>query len=293
MIRSMTGFGSYEDVDDICMQYWEIRSVNSKNLNVKFKIPSFLKSVEHIWLKEVKNKASRGTIEIYLNLKILTKNELPFSINEGMLDFLFDFLDSYAKKRGDLFAPDYNMVTSIPYLWIETPINANSSLVETLTKGLSNALDAWNSFREREGENLAKDLTLRIEYLFEIKSKIEEMSTSLVEEKFELLKKRVLELIEKLKFEVDQERFMQELAFLSDRLDISEELVRLGIHLEEMKKIIVHGGIVGRKLDFLCQECFREINTCGNKAQNAEISKLVVEFKTELEKIREQVQNLE
>ncbi len=293
MIKSMTGFGFYEDIDDICMQYWEVKSVNSKNLNVKFKIPSFLKSVEHIWLKEVKNKASRGNIEIYLNLKILKKTEIPFSINEGLLDFLFDFLNSYAQKRGDIFAPDYNKITSIPHLWIETPISATSNLVESLSKGLSNALDSWNSFREREGKNLAEDLLERIKFLVEIKSRIEKISSFLVEEKFELLKKRVKELTERAGVEVDEERFLQELALLADRLDISEELTRLGIHLDEMNKVITQGGIVGRKLDFLCQECFREINTCGNKAQNAEVSKLVVEFKTELEKVREQVQNLE
>ena len=293
MIRSMTGFGSYEGCDEICFQYWEIRSVNSKNFNVRFKIPSYLRSIEHIWLKEVKDSASRGNIDIYLNVKILKQEELPFSINESLLNVLFDYLDRFAKNRGEIFVPDYNRVLSLPSLWVETPISAETELVNRLSNGLRAALDNWNSFREREGEKLVYDLKQRVKRLKEIKTKIERLSHSLVQEKFEIFKNRIMELLKKAEIQLDEDRLFQELSVMADKLDISEELVRLNTHLDAIEGLITSQNSVGRTLDFLFQECFREINTCGNKAQSAQVSALVVEFKTELEKCREQVQNLE
>ncbi len=293
MIRSMTGYGSYEEMSDVCLQHWEIKSVNSKNLNVRFKIPSYLRGAEHLFLKEVKNEATRGNIEIYLGLKIIKKELLPFQINESLLSMLFDFLDEYAKKRGEVFVPDYNFVFSIPGLWSETAVDISLELVDTLRKGLKEALNRWNEFREREGKNLVDDVRGRLDKLFEIKNNIEKITSRLVEEKFEVLKNRIREFTEKIDIELDEDRLLQELAIMADKLDVSEELVRLNSHLKAMNGLLESHGPVGRQLDFLCQECFREINTCGNKAQNADISTFVVEFKTELERCREQIQNLE
>lgn len=293
MIKSMTGYGSYELNDEICMQHWEIKSVNSKNLNVRFKIPSFLRSVEYIFLREVKKFVSRGNIDIYLGLKILKQDQVPFQINETLLDVLFGFLKRYAKENGEVFVPDYNRVVSIPGLWTETAIDAESELVDRLKNGLENALLSWNQFREREGQDLVLDLKSRLTKLVDIRDKIEQITKGLVSEKFDLLRQRVGEILKRIDIEVEEERLMQELAIMADRLDVSEELVRLTSHLNAILDLLNSEGYVGRQLDFLCQECFREINTLGNKAQSAEVSSLVVEFKTELERIREQIQNLE
>ncbi len=293
MIKSMTGYGSYELNDEICMQHWEIKSVNSKNLKVRFKIPSFLRSVEYIFLREVKKFVSRGNIDIYLGLKILKQDQVPFQINETLLDVLFGFLKRYAKENGEVFVPDYNRVVSIPGLWTESAIDAESELVDRLKNGLEKALLSWNQFREREGHDLVLDLKSRLNKLIDIRDKIEQITKGLVRGKFELLRQRVGEILKGIDIEVEQDRLMQELAIMADRLDVSEELVRLTSHLNAILDLLNSEGYVGRPLDFLCQECFREINTLGNKAQSAEVSSLVVEFKTELERIREQIQNLE
>ncbi len=293
MIRSMTGFGSFEGSDEICIQHWEIKSVNSKSLNVRFKIPSYLRPLEHIWLKEVKKFATRGNIDIYLNIKILSTDQLPFSINETFLNLMFDYVDKYAKTRGEIFVPDYNRVLSMPNLWVETPISTEAKLVSSLEKGLKHALESWNGFRMREGTKLVQDLIDRIGRLNEIKHRITDLSKSIVQEKFNTFRSRISELLKDLNVQLSEERLLQELSIMADRLDISEELVRLNTHLEAIYGLLTSKKVVGRPLDFLLQECFREINTLGNKAQNAQISGLVVEFKTELEKCREQVQNLE
>ncbi|WP_461833035.1 YicC/YloC family endoribonuclease, partial [Desulfothermus sp.] len=267
MIKSMTGYGSYELNDEICMQHWEIKSVNSKNLNVRFKIPSFLRSVEYIFLREVKKFVSRGYIDIYLGLKIFKHDQVPFQINETLLDVLFGFLKRYAKENGEVFVPDYNRVVSIPGLWTESAIDAESELVDRLKNGLENALLSWNQFREREGQDLVLDLKSRLTRLVDIRDKIEQITNGLVSDKFELLRQRVREILKRIDIEVEQDRLMQELAIMADRLDVSEELVRLTSHLNAILDLLNSEGYVGRQLDFLCQECFREINTLGNKAQ--------------------------
>ncbi len=293
MIRSMTGFGSYEGCDEVCFQYWEIRSVNARGLNIRFKIPSYLRPFESHWIQQIKKRASRGSIDVFLNLKILKRESLPFSINEVLLEFLFDHLKDFASNRGEIFVPDYNKIFSIPGLWVENPLKAEGELFSSLSKGLECALSSWNLFREREGRELQEDLVQRITRLREIRQEIDKLSSSLATKKFDLLKDRIKEILKSFN-QIEEERLHQELAILSDRLDISEELVRLDAHLGAIEQKLSQGGdAVGRTLDFLLQECFREINTCANKAQSCEISALAVDFKTELEKCREQVQNLE
>ncbi len=293
MIRSMTGFGSYEGCDELCCQYWEVRSVNSRNLNVRFKIPSYVRPFESQWIQQVKANAHRGNIEVFLNLKILKRDALPFSINEVLLEFLFDHLKEFASRRGEIFVPDYNRIFTIPGLWVENPLPEEGELFTCLCEGLKRALLSWNRFREREGMELKEDLLRRLSTLKTLHSRIEELSPSLSTKKFDLFKERIKEIIGTSNG-VDRDRLYQELAILSDRLDISEELVRLRTHLCAIEEKLSRGdGSVGRSLDFLLQECFREINTCANKAQSCEISAVAVEFKTELEKCREQVQNLE
>ncbi len=293
MIRSMTGFGSYEGCDEVCFQYWEVRSVNARGLNVRFKIPSYLRPFEIPWMQQIKKRASRGNIDVFLNLKILKRDSLPFSINEVLMEFLFDQLKEFAFKRGEIFVPDYNKTFSIPGLWMENPLKTEGELFSSLSRGLEAALCSWNEFREREGRELGDDLLGRLSLLRSIRQDIEKLSLSLTTKKFEIFKQRVKEIMA-IPNTLDEERLYQELAILSDRLDISEELVRLEAHLRAIEdKLSSSNGAVGRTLDFLLQECFREINTCANKAQSSEISALAVEFKTELEKCREQVQNLE
>ena len=147
--------------------------------------------------------------------------------------------------------------------------------------------------RGQEGWNLAEDIKQRLGVLGKWLVKLKELIPAVLEEKRAALTERIATLVKESGVEIPEDRMLTEIAVLTDRLDVSEELTRLSVHLDRLGKVLDQEGEIGKKLDFLLQETFREINTCGNKSQNPEVSNLVVEFKAELEKCREQVQNLE
>ena len=160
---------------------------------------------------------------------------------------------------------------------------------ERLEEGLIAALEDWNESRETEGAALARDMTSRIAQMEEWVSRIDERAPEIKEERFAVLRERLSEALAAVNGELEEGRFLQEMVVLSDKLDVSEELTRLHAHLERLRDLLEIGTDAGRRLDFTLQECFREIATCGNKIQDAQTSRLVVDFKNELEKCREQV----
>jgi uncharacterized protein (TIGR00255 family) len=179
----------------------------------------------------------------------------------------------------------------MPSLWRDSGATPDPRFIEDLQTGLVDALDDWNQCRKQEGRALLDDLLARIEILKSIVLELHDASKEVVQDRFILVQERINQLLEQV--QVDESRMLQELAILADKLDVSEELTRLDAHLASIEKVLAQGGEMGRKLDFLLQECFREINTCANKIQKHEIGARTVTFKAELEKCREQVQNLE
>jgi uncharacterized protein (TIGR00255 family) len=293
MLKSMTGYGSSEANDDLCFQAWEITSVNARQMNLKWRLPHFLRSQEPALEQEVRQFASRGRVEISLNLQLARSETIPMSLNRPAAWAMLDQLRTMAADRGEGFEPDFNRLLNIPWLWQESGAEQEQELVSRLLEGLREALRDWDDSRLQEGQALQEDLLGRIGLLRDALHRLRHRSEGLAEEKFALLQERVHALLEQAGAEQDRDRMLQELAVLSDKLDISEELTRLRTHLDTLEDSLQSGEAGGRKLDFLLQECFREINTCGNKAQDTTVSHLAVEFKTELEKCREQVQNLE
>jgi len=178
-------------------------------------------------------------------------------------------------------------------LWQESSESLEEGLMQSLKRGLRTALEDWDQSRVREGQALKEDLLKRLVVIQNSITDLKNRSHSLAEEKFQNLQDRLSNLLESQGVEVEQDRMWQELALLSDKVDISEELIRLETHVGKLSSLLQTEQVGGRKLDFYLQECFREINTCGNKAQDVKASQFVVECKTELEKCREQVQNLE
>ena len=166
-------------------------------------------------------------------------------------------------------------------------------MVAALEAGLAAALEDWNESREAEARALSRDMVSRLIRMDEWVSRIEERAPDIKEERFTLLRDRLSEALEGMGSSLEEGRFLQEMTLLADKLDVSEELTRLRAHLDRLRELLDGGGDAGKRLDFTLQECFREINTCGNKIQDAQISRLVVDFKNELEKCREQVQNIE
>lgn len=293
MLRSMTGFGRYYMEEQGISQTWEVRSVNSRHLDLKWRLPQAVRVLEPIFEKAVRRFASRGRVEVALNLQLGGRAEGLVQFNAAQAGAALESVRMFALERGDDYKPDYNRLLSMPWLWTEGDLETEGELADFLVHGLECALDDWNEARETEARSLAQDIQGRILRMEEWVSAIEERAPDIKEARFSQVRERLSQVLAEYSVGLDENRFLQEVTIMADKLDVSEELTRLNAHLERLRELMGQGGDNGRKLDFTMQECFREINTCGNKIQDAQISRLVVDFKNELEKCREQVQNIE
>jgi len=289
----MTGYGKSRLENDAYTQVWEVRGVNGRFLDLKWRLPYFLRSQEAALERVVREAVARGRVEIHLEFTPTGSSPWKACLNKGLAGAMLDELEALARERETPFAPDFSRLLSVPQLWKEEAAEDDSELFSNLTEGLRQALVDFNQARAKEGQALAKDLLERFERLDAWQKAIDALTPTVKAEKLEALVARITTVLEKAGMEPTQDRLLQETAILADRLDVSEEMTRLAGHLDRLIGLIRKGGEIGKRLDFLIQEAFREINTCGNKAQNLEISRLVVDFKAELEKCREQVQNIE
>lgn len=293
MLRSMTGFGRCVMEDADWTQTWEIRSVNNRHLDLKWRLPAQIRGMETRLEKAVRRFAARGRIEISLVLQQREGVQGPILFNSVQASSMLDAVAALADLHGDTFEPDYNLLFTIPELWEREEEDSDEEMEARLEEGLVAALEDWNESREAEGSALARDMDTRLLRLEQWLTQIDERAPSIKEERFVLLRERLTEALAAINNELEENRFLQEMVILADKLDVSEELTRLHAHLERLHELLNKGKDAGRRLDFTLQECFREITTCGNKIQDIQISRLVVDFKNELEKCREQVQNLE
>ena len=293
MPKSMTGYGKSRLESEAFTQVWEVRAVNSRFLDLKWRLPLFLRPSETALERVVREAVARGRLEIHLEFSPKRVDMWKATLNTGLAGAMLDELTAFAASRNVAFTPDLGRMLGISHLWQEDAVDPDPDLFATLTEGLRQALIDFNDARSREGRNLADDLLPRLGRLGPWQAAIKAGAPAIVAERTEQLVARITALLEKVGVEPTQERLLQETAILADKLDVSEEMTRLTGHLARLEGLLREGGEIGKKLDFLIQEAFREINTCGNKAQNLDISRLVVDFKAELEKCREQVQNLE
>ncbi len=292
-MRSMTGFGRCIMEGELLTQQWEIRSVNSKRLDLKWNLPPVVSNLENRFEKVVRKYGTRGRLDISLSLQFLT-TDLEHHLDLVRAGSMLQALEQLAKSRNDTYMPDYNALLNVPELWVSSMEDMDEELVLTLEQGLSLALEDWNESRETEGEALSHDLLARVLRLEQWTDILRERAPAIKEERAESLRERITEEVASLSLgELAETRFLQEAVILLDRLDVTEELTRLATHLERMRELLRSEADVGRRLDFTLQECFREITTCGNKVPDVQLSRLVVDYKNELEKCREQAQNLE
>ncbi|MEG6502078.1 MULTISPECIES: YicC/YloC family endoribonuclease [unclassified Desulfovibrio] len=293
MLRSMTGFGRCLVENTRTIQQWEVKSVNSRHLDLKWRLPLPVRSLEPRLEKVVRRFASRGRVDISLTLQY-APGEIPVArFDAGQANAMLDSLYSLAQARGDDFMPDYSALMQIPSLWNDSSEEMDEDVTTSLEEGLALALEDWNEARAAEGRALATDMHSRILRMEEWTGLIAERAPAIKEERANIMRERLGEALAQNGQELEEGRFLQEIVVLADRLDVSEELTRLSTHLERLHDLLQAGRDAGRRLDFTLQECFREINTCGNKLPDVQLSRLVVDFKNELEKCREQVQNLE
>lgn len=291
----MTGFGRSVMEDGDWTQIWEIRSVNSRHLDLKWRLPSQARGFESRFERLLRRGAGRGRVEVSLTLRQRAGAVPAVRFDTSQASAMLDAVAAFADLHGDVFEPDYNRLFSTVSLWERVEEEGDDDLEARLEDGLVAALEDWNESRETEGAALSADLKVRIARLESWVRLMLDRAPVIKEERFAMLRERLNEALERAGAagELEEGRFLQEMVILADRLDVSEELTRLHVHLGRLGELLESGADAGRKLDFTLQECFREISTCGNKIQDVQISRVVVDFKNELEKCREQVQNLE
>jgi len=290
---SMTGFGRFETITEDFSHVWEIRSVNNRFLDMKWRMPSVLRSLETRFEKVVRKACARGRVDISLSVETRSAALLGVSLNTAQAGAMLDQLRALAAEQGVAFVPDMNRLLSATHLWRDDSAEPDPNLVSSLEQGLKKALADWNSSRRIEGAELVRDMTSRFANLRVLAAAVAERVPAVLKDKQTATAERLTALVAQAGMTFTEERLAQEVAVLADKLDVSEEITRLAAHLDRLDEAAAAEGEAGKRLDFLIQEAFREINTCGNKAQDVEVSRLIVDFKVELEKCREQVQNIE
>lgn len=293
MIKSMTGFAGTSYSENNISTTIEIRSYNSRYLDIVIRIPAQYGNLEDSIKQMISNRLTRGRVEIRITIKNEASPIGGFVVNEVLADAYMDALRQL-KQRFDINDPTPLSLLSNVNGIIEPQVKELdvNAVWQTLQQGIAAALDEHEEMRKKEGAALAADLSDRIRKIEDCIIAIEQRTDGLLELYQKRLKERIHALTQGL-VEIEPVRIAQEAACLADKCDISEEIVRARSHLQQFRDLMEAPEPSGKPLNFLLQEFSREFNTMGVKAGNAEISHITVTAKTELEKIREQVQNVE
>lgn len=290
-MNSMTGYGRCSEHNETLEVTVEINSVNRKSLDIFTSLPRDWQAMEKGVLEVLRAELLRGKVNVNVQVNDLTKTT-GLSWDDEVISETLKSLKALAEKNSVPFEPDADLlvrlVTAIGASNELPDFETNWPFIESVLKG---ALTQLQDMRAAEGKALFKDMQERIAQMQAWVKSIQSFSESVVPQ----YKEQLLQRLQKsgLELDLEDERVLKEISIFADRCDITEELTRLSSHFEQFIKTMKNKGAVGRKLDFLCQEINREINTIGSKANNLDITKHVIDCKNELERIREQVQNVE
>ncbi len=292
MMNSMTGFGRAEGVDHGVALRFEISSVNRKQFDVKFSLPKELAIYEGSLRANLAKRLTRGSIMVRAELNYLEDAPAASRIDHAFLNTVIREAREAAEKNGLDPAMSIGQVLAVPGVVVPVSALSSNPEFETFLLGVFDAaLDRHIEMRRTEGAALERDILARIDEFELLVARIRALTPGLPEQQAARMRERLKDA--GFNAEADDERMLREFVIFADRLDVTEELTRLDTHFKHFRSLAAGGGSPGRSLDFLMQEMFREINTLGNKAGTAEISPLVVAVKTGLEKVREQIQNIE
>lgn len=293
MIRSMTGYGRGEYASEFFKFKIEIKAVNHRYNDIVVKMPRHIAYLEESVKKVIKDKISRGKVDVYINLEYINESAMDVNVD---IPLAKSYKIALENLIGELNLDDsirLNNILSMPeVIRTERKELDEDQVWICLKEGLSIALNNIMDMREKEGLELKLDILSKIDSIESFVLEIETRSPLVVLEYKDKLMDRIRDLLDE-SIVLDMDRINSEVAFFADRCSINEEIVRLKSHTKQFRTILDQGNSVGRKLDFLIQEMNREINTIGSKANDIIISNYVVELKSELEKIREQIQNIE
>lgn len=292
MIKSMTGFGRYEYADVSRKITVEVKSVNHRYLDVNIKMPKKLNFFESAIRTLLKEYIERGKVDIYITYQDFTENNLSLQYNKALAGEYLKYLNQMAEEFG--LENDIRVSTLSRYPEVfameEQPVDEDE-LWSSLEKALRGAFEPFVESRVREGENLKKDLCEKLDNMVSYVDFIEERSPQIIVEYRARLEEKLRELLAD--NQLDDSRIAQEVTIFADKICVDEETVRLKSHILSMKDSLNAGGSVGRKLDFLAQEMNREANTILSKSNDLKISDTGISLKTDIEKVREQIQNIE
>ena len=295
MIRSMTGYGRGERVYEDMTVTVELRSVNNRYLDCTVKMPRTYIFAEDAIKERVQSKVGRGKVDVFVNVAHTAGEELTVTVNEPLARAYMDALlrlhelGSALGVRRDYKPTDLARFQDV--LVVEKKQGDLELIRDRLLEALALALEDFNAMREREGARLAADILGRADTIESLTAAVEAQSPKTVADYRARLEAKMREVLQNT--QIDEGRLLTEAAIFADKVAVDEETVRLRSHLSQLRDMLGKGGAVGRKLDFLIQEFNREANTIGSKCSDIEVTRTVVDIKAEIEKIREQVQNIE
>lgn len=292
MIKSMTGFGRYEYADASRKITVEVKSVNHRYLDVNIKMPKKLNFFESAIRTLLKEYIERGKVDIYITYEDFTENNFSLQYNKALAGEYLKYLNQMSEEFGLENDIRVSTLSRYPEVFVmeEQPVDEDE-LWSSLEKALRGAFEPFVESRVREGENLKKDLCEKLDNMVSYVDFIEERSPQIIAEYRARLEEKLRELLAD--NQLDDSRIAQEVTIFADKICVDEETVRLKSHILSVKDSLNAGGSVGRKLDFLAQEMNREANTILSKSNDLKISDTGISLKTDIEKVREQIQNIE
>ena len=293
-MNSMTGFGRATQIVDGLQCIIEIKSVNSRFLDLNIRSPKQVNSVEHSIRKCIQKTIHRGKVDVFVTLQDVADREKQFIINSSLKHQIQDLLVSEGFYREPQEVP-LSAVMAISNDWVQIQDSevTEDVLQSLVTDTTTNALNALVSMRQAEGIHIQQDLLHRLSQMTNIIEDINSHKADAVIAYKENLRTKMMDYVEGLDITANEDRLLQEVAIMADKTDITEEIVRFRSHVVQLTNTLKMDEPIGRKLDFIIQEMNREVNTIGSKAMDITLTDYVVQLKCELEKVREQVQNIE
>ena len=291
MIKSMTGYGRAKLSKDDREYQIEIKSVNHKYLEISVRIPKQLSYLEETINKEIAKKVKRGKIDVFVTFENNPLEGKEIKINTELAKAYIDELKKLAEKENILSDIQVTEISKYPDVLNIQSSQDDEKITEEVLETITIATDNLVQMRGTEGNKISEDLLKRLNIINKKVEEIAKLSTGLIEEYVVKLEERINEILKNQ--EIDKTRLAQEVVIYADKCSIEEEVTRLNSHISQFKNLLNSNEAIGKKLDFIIQEMNRETNTIGSKANNLEITNGVIDIKTEIENIREQVQNIE
>ena len=292
MIKSMTGYGRAVETVNGREFTVELRSVNNRYLDCSVRLPRMLSFAEDAVKQAVKGSISRGKVDVFITVRSEAGDEVQVTLNKAVLQSYLNAMHQMVDEFGVQDDISVSAVSRLPEVFvIEKPQVDEDQLLADLMAVVAKALEGYDAMRCTEGEALDRDLRSRGETILELVSQVESGNSKTVSDYRIRLENKIKEVLANTA--IDEARILTEAAIFADKVAVDEETVRLRSHLQQMNNMLTAGGAMGRKLDFLLQEMNREANTIGSKCTDVNLARIVVDIKAELEKIREQTQNIE